>query len=362
MKKLIMVTICGILSIMIITFTINSCNKKLFGDIDDELETTKMETTSEYDLDFSINEYDFKTQDERKKYVTYINENFVGKEFNRFTDIDKIVELISKSLYKDNNKKFVINNLIFSSYKNLLLYMLQPNNDWTDLPITENFRKKFNEKDGILKYYNLPREIFYDIEESNIKYGNIFKLKFNEKYIEEINTKIYGKDYDNQTVAVVEKGDYEFCIVFDDKDYIDNVYYLGKNIEEYLPPDYVQLELELDDIDYIRDCVYELCVSEEYLMKGSYELTDFDTHISNMNVYSINYKYREKVFKSNGILPIKDYQKDSLEVISYDENNKEAIVKIETEDKKIYYKIKLNIDEYYTLEDADVSLYKEEKK
>ena len=158
-----------------------------------------------------------------------------------------------------------------------------------------------------------------------------------------------------------------FTYITDNKDYIDNIYYLGIKYhyeDEYVDDeDYIPLESGyLDNIEDIEECVYELCVSEEYLMKGNYEITSLDTHGSNMYYYKIKSKYREKVFNSNGILPIKDYQKDSLEVISYDENSKEAIVKIETEDKKIYYKIKLNIDEYYTLEDADVSLYKEENK
>ena len=81
-----------------------------------------------------------------------------------------------------------------------------------------------------------------------------------------------------------------------------------------------------------------------------------------MYYYKMDRKYRYKVFENNGILPIKDYLKDSLEVISYDEDTKEAIVKIETDEKKIFYKIKLDIDTSYWLNDATVELYREEDK
>ena len=363
MKKIIVVTICGIIAFIVVSYITNSCNRKIIDSIESETKEVVLETTVKYDVNVPFSEYNLNSYDKWYDYINYINEHYVDEKMKKFANVEELANYYIDWKTMENTGERIKQNIIRRAQNYTFYSILQSNNDWTDLPITENFRKKYNEKDGVLKYYNLPREIFYDIEESNIGYGNIFKLKFNEEYIEEINNKIYGKNYDRQTVGLVEKGECEFCVVFDDRDYIDNIYYLGNIMHEYIDdPDYVQLELELDDIDYIRDCVYELCVSEEYLMKGSYELTDFDNHISNMNVYSINYKYREKVFNSNGILPIKDYQKDSLEVISYDENSKEAIVKIETEDKKIYYKIKLNIDEYYTLEDADVSLYKEEKK
>ena len=346
MKKIIGVTICGIISFIIVPYIINSCNKNLFGDIETEIKKESVindksnEKIEVYDINKLVSSYDFDYYEEWEDYIEYIINNYLDYKFMSLIDVQYVAKDYFhyrnwKNLSGDDIRNSIIYDINVKVFKN----MFKSNFDWTDLPITDNLKAKFSKAGSIAKYYDLPEDLIDRGEQ------NGFSI---------IITDNIPKDY--------ESIEYKFLILEDDKNYIDNIYYLGKIMEEYLPPDYVQLELELYDVDYIRDCVYELCVSEEYLMKGSYELTDFDTHISNMNVYSINYKYREKVFNSNGILPIKDYIKDSLEVISYDENSKEAIVKIETEDKKIYYKIKLNIDEYYILEDADVSLYKEENK
>lgn len=316
----------------------NKCTSALRESIKNET-IKEVETTSKYDLDLTIDEFNFSSGREQSNYVNYNVDNYVDEKFRKFVDTFEIVKLISSSICRNERKTFVINNMLYNAQKKIFSYMFKSNSDWTDLPITDNFRTKFSKAGSIAKYYNLPEDLIDRGEQKG------FSIFFTDNV---------PKGY--------ESIEYRFLLFEDDKGYIDNIYYLGRNMEEYMSPDSIKLEIELDDVDVIKACVHEICVSEEYLMKGGDELTDFDDHISGMNNLSINYKYRDKVFRSNGILPIKDYLKDSLEVISYDENIKEAIVKIETEEKKVFYKIKLEIDNSFQLQNSKVEFYKEEIK
>lgn len=337
MKKVIIVIITGIAVFIIVTLLMNKCTSALRESIENET-IKQVETTSQYDLDRIIGEYNFITYNQISDYVNYILDNYVDEKFRNYIDTFEIEESVTDSLVKKySNGRFIINSSINMAQENVFAYMFKSNSDWTDLPITDNFREKFSKAGSIANYYSLPEDLIDKGKQNG--FSIIITDNIPENY---------------------ESIEYRFVCIFNDDGYFDNIYYFGRYMEEYMPPDSIKLEIELDDVDVIKACVHEICVSEEYLMKGGDELTDFDDYISGMNNLKINYKYRDEIFNSNGILPIKDYIKDSLEVVSYDENTKEARVKIETKDKKIYYKIKLDIDEYYCLENATVELDREE--
>ena len=357
MKKVIIVIITGIAVFIIVTLLMNKCTSVLRESIENETKKANNKTEKKYDINIPCFDYNLDSYDDWYDYINYINDNYIDEKLRGYANIRELVRSYEElKVYDENEVPLVLKNveqsrkeyytghvikqsIIYPAHKFILSNnLLKQNNDWKGLPLTENFKNKFNEKDGVLKYYNLPEDLI-DKGELN----GLFSITITDNI---------PNDY--------ESIKYEFICIFNDEGYFDNIYYFGRYMEEYMPPDSIKLEIELDDVDVIKACVHEICVSEEYLMKGGDELTDFDDYISGMNNLKINHKYRDEVFHSNGILPIKDYLKDSLEVISYDENIKEAIVKIETEDKKIYYKIKLDIDEYYCLDNATVELDREE--
>ena len=360
MKKMIIVIITGIAVFIIVTLLMNKCTSVLRESIENDTKKAINKTEKKYDINVPCFDYNLDSYDDWYDYINYINDNYVDEKLRGYANIREIVRSYEElKVYDENEVPLVLKNVEQSRkeyytghvIKQSIIYpahifilsnnLLKQNNDWKGLPLTENFKNKFNEKDGVLKYYNLPEDLI-DKGELN----GLFSITITDNI---------PKDY--------ESIKYEFICIFNDDGYFDNIYYLGKNMEEITyDVDMIPLQFGMDDSDYVKWCVHELCVSEEYLMKGGDKITDFDCHINAINDFKINYKYQDKVFSSNGILPIKDYLKDSLEVISYDENTKEARVKIETEDKKIFYKIKLDIDEDYWLDNATVELDREEIK
>lgn len=386
MKKVIIVIFTGIVVFIVVTLLMNKCTSALRESIENETKKEVSVKENKYDINAPFSEYNLNGFYEWLDYVNYIKNNFIDEKIVKcigdLYDVD-VIRYYDRWDKREYTGLSVRANIITRAQNYTLKMVLQPNKNWTDLPLTENFKNKFNEKEGVIGYYNLSEMVLTNLQDVNIYMNTkIVKLNVNDvAYLEKINERVIGNEDEaiekakmqfagnilSQFPITIEKYssvDYMFCVVFDDRGYIDNIYYLG---EEYHYSDEEDAEFQpnvgyLDNIKDINECVYELCVSEEYLMKGSYDITNLNIHGSNMYYYKMDREYRNKVFSSNGILPIKDYIKDSLEVISYDENKKEAIVKIEIKDKKIYYKIKLDIDENYCLENDSVELFKEEDK
>ena len=364
MKKMIIVIITGIAVFIIVTLLMNKCTSALRESIENETTKQVVENNKKYDINTPFSEYNLNGFYEWLDYVNYIKNNFIDEKIvkciGKLYDVD-VIRYYDRWDKREYTGLSVRADIIARAQNYVLKLVLQPDGNWTDLPITENFRNKFDEKDGVLKYYNLSNDVLKN--EEMVYVGNgIIKFNITDKnYIQKVNHIIYGKNYDINTVSLVDSIESVFCVIFDDRDYIDNIYYLGETYHYETDAETKNI-FSLDNVEDIKNCIYELCISEEYLLKGNYELSDITCHGMNMYYYTIDNNYRDKVFHSNGILPIKDYLKDSLEVISYDENTKEAKAKIETEDKKIFYKIKLDIDEDYWLNNATVELDREEDK
>lgn len=356
MKKVI-IAISGIAVLIIVSLLINKCRHSIKRTIDDEQKNI-IETTKKYELEVAASEYGLVSKNDNwLEYVEYINENYVDEKFKKFSDINSVMKFFDKKLWReDADGNFVMLNLISSAKKNVFKYILRPDCDWSDLPITDNLRNKFNEKDGILSYYNLPKDI-------------IGKGKL-------------GTDGDNIYKVVVgendDKTNYIFYYLLDDRGYFDIIYYLGELSYDPILEGNYNNRFPLNDVESIKNCILEICASENYLLESDDEYLNIKDHYSNMCICCMDDDFRDKVFKNNGILPIKDYMKASLKIDKYDDDKKEAIVKVETNNKVIYYKIVLELfkDEYIEsvnydsiitdyglyLKDAKVELYKEETK
>lgn len=374
MKKVIIVIISGIIIFVSVSLLMNKCTNDMRKKIENETkEEMQIEETKKYELEVKASEYGLINSDDNWfEYVKYINDNYVDEKFRKFSSIKDVVELFDKGLYrKIANGDYVKKNLMGSAQETIFKILLTPNSEWADLPITENIRKKFNEKDGVLGYYKLPTDLMekgtFEHEGDNIYkirregiYDNSYFESHKEKYsyVEELRKKFPNVPI---TMKYPDGRYYYFCYMFDENGYFDNIYYLG-GIDYYDDSDIHKDVIELNNNEDIKECLLEICSTEDYLLKKEDDNISINEHISKLYDYNINYKYRNKILKEDGILPIKNIIKDSLKVEEYNNNTHKAIVSVEIENKKIYYDIELFIDDKYYLTDTKVELYKEEKK
>lgn len=372
MKKVIIIILSGIIIFVSISLIMNKCTNDMRKTIENEIkQEIQVEETKKYELNKNTLEYNLKTYDDWCDYLNYINENYVDVKFNKFAEIESIADF-NKDFPPINSLGIDIKkSLIRSAQENIFQLLLTPNGDWTDLPITENIRKKFKEEEGVLGYYKLPTDL---IEKGTLGYegNNIYKIRregiYDNSYFESHKEKFsyveeLRKKFPNVpiTMKYPDGRYYYFCCIFDENGYFDNIYYLG-GIDYYDDSDIYKDVIELNSINDIKECILEICSSEEYLIKKGDNYKSINEHISKLYDYCMDYKYRNKILEENGILPIKNIIKDSLKVEQYDNNTHKAVVSVEVDNEKIYYDIELFIDDKYYLTDAKVELYKEKEK
>lgn len=176
-----------------------------------------------YDISKEVGDYSFNNDIDYRDYLKDISRIIEPHELVRFIDYDSFYFSQKFDNFKTGNEQIV--PLIKDAYNNLINYIVQPNQDWSNLPLTENFRKKFNERDGVIKEcdynYKSISKYSYDNKTFSIDYDWVpddAHEKYTDDEIEFMLT--YGAGAYN-----LDRYNYEF--VLDDKGYLDDIVFLG---------------------------------------------------------------------------------------------------------------------------------------
>ena len=203
---------------------------------------------SKYDISKRINELDIQNNKEYREYLKDISVYIKPKQLIDYINYNGF-DFPSKNLKNAaRNGEDMILALKKNAYENVLVLLIQKNQDWSNLPLTENFRKKFNEGGGVINEID-TRHIVHNIKdysdidnESTIEYINTTQLQdFN------FDNKIFSVQYDYIPDDAYEKYSeyniyymlyygagaynsdrYNYQFVLDDKGYLDDIIFLGK--------------------------------------------------------------------------------------------------------------------------------------
>ena len=194
--------------------------------------TTKNINTNDkvfkYDINKTVKELKLQSVDDYVEYLNDLKERIELNELKKMIVIDKKRANRYKraNLTQKQNGKDIINELVNTAYSDLINIIIQKEQNWSNLPLTENFKKKFNEKDGVIKEcdynYKSISKYSYDNKTFSIDYDWI-PDDANKKYTDdEIEFMLeYGAGAYN-----LDRYNYQF--VLDDKGYLDDIIFLGK--------------------------------------------------------------------------------------------------------------------------------------
>ena len=354
MKKYVLYTIVIVVAFLSMIFLLKMCTNKMIEVSDYKEETTITKNNIQFDLEKPIKDYDLDSYEAWEEYIEYLLDKIDFKFSNL---IDKNETILYNYKHSNDNqnrngKKF-IDLYMNTAYIRVLNGVYHPNGDWSNYPLTDNFIKKFNEKEGVGKYYNIPEENKEQNFISSVDINTYMKTITVDAYeVMDIYHNIYGK-YDK----------YHLYYTLDENGYIDNIvldkiepvsdengnYILKK--DKYL----------MTDID-AKSVIYNVCLYDSYFIKHSYidyniEYSDWKMDIEETGMTD---KFRDYFIKNDGILPNKDFS--SLEVINVDIDKHLSLVKIELDSKYIFYDIYWTVDNEFRLDTVEVKINHEENK
>ena len=214
MKKRIIIVLIIVIAITTIFITVKNINNN--------------DKVFKYDINKTVKELKLQSVDDYIEYLNDLKERIELNELKEMIVIDKKRANRYKraNLTQKQNGKDIINELVNTAYSDLINLIIQKNQDWSNLPLTESFKKKFSEKDGVIKEcdynYKSISKYSYDNKTFSIDYDWIpddANKKYTDDEIEFMLT--YGAGAYN-----LDRYNYQF--VLDDKGYLDDIIFLGK--------------------------------------------------------------------------------------------------------------------------------------
>lgn len=214
MKKRIIIVLIIVIAITTIFITVKNINTN--------------DKVFKYDINKTVKELKLQSVDDYIEYLNDLKERIELNELKEMIVIDKKRANRYKraNLTQKQNGKDIINELVNTAYSDLINLIIQKNQDWSNLPLTESFKKKFSEKDGVIKEcdynYKSISKYSYDNKTFSIDYDWIpddANKKYTDDEIEFMLT--YGAGAYN-----LDRYNYQF--VLDDKGYLDDIIFLGK--------------------------------------------------------------------------------------------------------------------------------------
>ena len=183
---------------------------------------------NEYDLNKTVIELNLKSNDYHK-YIEYLRNMMHPEELKIYIDVDNYVKGIKDAEYsrKTTTGSVRLKNFYSHAYACVIDELIKKETSWDDLPLTVNFRKKFNEKDGIIKEVD---DYFPSLSEFELNdKDGIFNIS---RYW--IADDAYEKYTQEQIEFMLDYGagaynldKYNYKFILDDKGYIDDIIFLG---------------------------------------------------------------------------------------------------------------------------------------
>ena len=365
-KKLSIIVFVFIIVFLIVRGCNNFLSNKIREDINkDKIGKIEKEASDEIDLNKPFSYYNIKNEIELDIFIERIAKYLKPKELQKYIDYSLYeYKYIKDSWNKIDNLYEILNKLPKGTYANLLEQLLYNKVNYDEAPLTEYFKEKFDSAKGILYDYGLEigsqefKWVGYDYEK---KYF-VVETNKGDEIIENIDKwYIYSQDYHYFNFVLDEEG-YLDDIVFDHiKHMTDEFGEKIPEIDKYL----------MNDEEVVKEVIKWLCTPVEYGRKTA--PVDDWYHAYNEDLeygFTDGFRAYTKGVWNNGdwyhgvvptgILPYEDYESFNIESIDMD--NKIAVIKVELEDKYVYYDISWTTDENYRLDTIEAKFNREELK
>ena len=178
-----------------------------------------IEETTKYNIEKKLEELSLKKTEDYLEYLIEISKKIEPKELQKLVIIDNNRAARYKNSYfqQQEDGKQVLLKLTAASYRELLCRVIRRGEDWSELPLTEHFREKFNESEGVI----LEKDyIYYDD-----LYTYVGQYRYNERRF-------------SVSVESEEKGDYRkwYRFVLDKDGYLDDIIFEYDEIIPWDPP------------------------------------------------------------------------------------------------------------------------------
>lgn len=351
MKKYILYTLVIIVVFMGAISLLRRCTDSMIELSGYSETSTTLNKDEKFELDKPIKIYNLNTYEDWEEYIGYLLDK-IDYKFSKFIDKKETIDYNYKHSQEnqERNGETFINLYMHTAYLKILKDIFYQNGDWTDYPLTEKFLNKFNERDGVGKYYNIPEEDKEKNITSKININTtIKKIDIDVYEVKDIYNDIYGK-YDI----------YHLLYTLDGKGYIDDVQL--NNIEPVNDENGVYIlkkDKYLMTDESAKSIIYNICLYNDYLLKYGYSLIEWENWLTDIEEIGMTDRFREYFLKNDGILPIKNFS--NIEIMNIDVEDKLALIKIETENKCLYYDIKWTTDNKLRIDTVDVKLNYQEK-
>ena len=207
-----MFVVAIIITIIVIISSLN--NKKVAKSVDHK-----------YDINKTIGELQFKSNKEFRDYLKDISKHVNPKDLIKLINYNEY--FYSENLDNNRNGKDMMLILTKYAYQKMIEIVIQKNEKWDKLPLTEHFKSKFNEKDGCIKEIDSDKIYVHNFGYSDdnktfsIEYSYIPDDAYEKYPAEQIEFMLeygagaYNLDY------------YNYQYVLDDEGYLDDIIFLG---------------------------------------------------------------------------------------------------------------------------------------
>ena len=127
-------------------------------------ETIESETIerTKYELDKKTVEYNFRKIEDYKDYLLNISEKIKPIELQNCVSIRDEYNRLIYGMEGSKDGNWVLSEMTKDAYRELLCRVIRHGEDWSELPLTEHFREKFNPGEGVLndQYYNYEQGVY----------------------------------------------------------------------------------------------------------------------------------------------------------------------------------------------------------
>ena len=304
-KEYIKKVIIIIVVLVIVFFIVRACNNSLTNTIREDLnkETTIITIEQEkekIDLNKPFSYYHITSDYELHSLIKDISKYLRPKKLQNYVDYD-LYSLKYFDWNKINNMNEILINMPKGTYANLLEQLLYNQVNYDEAPLTEHFKEKFKENEGILYDYGIEinNQAFHSVEyDYDKKYFAVETNRGNE-YAEVIDRLyIYSQDYHYFNFILDEEG-YLDDIVFDHIRHITD-----ENGEEIPEIDQYKMNEE-KNVEWV---IKWLCTPIKYGNRTAYNDDWYHAYDKDLN-YALTDNFREfsSALQPNGILQYEDF-------------------------------------------------------
>ena len=162
--------------------------------------------TTKYNFEAKLENLHLEKKEDYLEYLIEISKKVKPELLKQLVIVDMNIAAVYKNSYfaqKENGEQ-VLRELTADAYRELLCRVIRHGEDWSELPLTEHFREKFNPEEGVITH---PDYVYYDdlytyvndysfnkkefaVECKNnegIRYGQVYTFILNEEgYLDDI--------------------------------------------------------------------------------------------------------------------------------------------------------------------------------